>query len=73
MLVGTCEKHGQPWSGRTTPWDFGHELLPDDLDRIGDNLMRAFEHFDPAGSRMRGRPCYIARHRNIAMSDSCRA
>ena len=45
VLVGTYEKHGQPWSERTTPWDFGHELLPDDLDRIGDNLMRAFERF----------------------------
>ena len=45
VLVGTYEKHGQPWSEHTTPWDFGHELLPDDLDRIGDNLMRAFERF----------------------------
>ena len=45
VLVGTYEKHGKSWSGHTTPWDFGHELLPDDLDRIGDNLMRAFERF----------------------------
>ena len=45
VLVGTYEKHGKPWSEHTTPWDFGHELLPDDLDRIGDNLMRAFERF----------------------------
>ena len=45
VLVGTYEKHGQPWSEHSTPWDFGHELLPDDLDRIGDNLMRAFERF----------------------------
>ncbi|MCY4285881.1 MAG: FAD-dependent oxidoreductase [Thiotrichales bacterium] len=45
VLLGTYERHGRPWSERTTPWDFGHELLPDDLDRIGDNLMRAFERF----------------------------
>ena len=45
MLVGTYEKHGKSWSEHTTPWNFGHELLPDDLDRIGDNLMRAFERF----------------------------
>ena len=45
VLVGTYEKHGQPWSEHSTPWEFGHELLPDDLDRIGDNLMRAFERF----------------------------
>ena len=45
VLVGTYEKHGQPWCEHTTPWDFGQDLLPDDLDRIGDNLMRAFERF----------------------------
>ena len=45
VLVGTYEKHGRPWSEHTTPWEFGQDLLPDDLDRIGDNLMRAFERF----------------------------
>ncbi len=27
MLMGTYEKAGKPWSPKTTPWDFGHELL----------------------------------------------
>ena len=34
MLIGTYERAGVPWSPQTTPWDFGHELLPHDLDRI---------------------------------------
>ena len=45
VLVGTYEKHPQPWSEDVTPWDFGRELLPDNLDRIGDNLERAFQRF----------------------------
>ena len=45
VLVGTYEKAGEPWSVRTTPWEFGHELLAENLDRIGDNLERAFERF----------------------------
>ncbi|MEX2408267.1 MAG: FAD-dependent oxidoreductase, partial [Rhodovibrionaceae bacterium] len=38
------------WSERTTPWDFGHELLPPDLDRIADSLAVGFQHF-PAFER----------------------
>ena len=34
MLMGTYEKACKPWSPKQTPWDFGHELLPDDLDKI---------------------------------------
>ncbi len=45
LVMGTYEKHGVPWSPRQTPWDFGHELLPPDLDRIADNLAVAFDHF----------------------------
>ena len=45
MLIGTYEKACVPWSPHTTPWDFGHELLPEDLDRIGPSLEVAFEHF----------------------------
>src|SRR3546814_19587020 len=43
--MGTYEQGGVPWSARETPWDFGHELLPPDLDRIADNLAVAFDHF----------------------------
>ncbi|WP_299625933.1 FAD-dependent oxidoreductase [Pelagibius sp.] len=45
LVMGTYEKHGVPWSEKTTSWDFGHELLQPDLDRISDNLEVAFEHF----------------------------
>jgi dimethylglycine dehydrogenase len=34
-----------PWSEHETPWDFGHELLPADLDRIAPSLEVAFAHF----------------------------
>ena len=45
MLLGTYEENGTPWSLDTTPWDFGHELLPDDLARIAPRLEVAFQHF----------------------------
>jgi dimethylglycine dehydrogenase len=45
MLVGTYERAGVPWSARSTPWDFGQDLLPNDLDRIAPSLSVAFEHF----------------------------
>jgi len=49
MLVGTYERAGKPWSPKTTPWDFGHELLEPDLDRIVPSLEVGFEHFPPYG------------------------
>ena len=45
MLMGTYERAGKPWSPRVTPWDFGHELLSPDLDRIAPSLEVGFEHF----------------------------
>ncbi len=45
LLVGTYEKACVPWSKHTTPWDFGHELLNEDLDRIAPSLEVAFQHF----------------------------
>ncbi len=47
MLVGTYEKQGVPWSERSTPWEFGHELLPPDIDRIASRLEVGFKHFPP--------------------------
>jgi len=41
LLVGAYEKDGRFWSEDGTPVDFGHELLPDDLERIEENVMRA--------------------------------
>ena len=47
MLVGTYEPNGVPWSPKSAPWDFSSELLPPELDKISDNLERAFKHHPP--------------------------
>ena len=45
MLMGTYEKACKPWSPKETPWDFGQDLLPPDLERIAPSLEVGFEHF----------------------------
>ncbi len=45
LLLGVYEKACKPWSPNTTPWDFGHELLQPDLDRIAPSLETGFAHF----------------------------
>lgn len=45
MLMGTYEKACVPWSPRQTPWNFGHELLAPDIERIAPSLEIGFEHF----------------------------
>ncbi len=45
MLIGTYEKNGVPWAETSTPWDFTHELLPPDLERIAPSLEVGFRHF----------------------------
>ena len=45
LLLGTYEKACKPWSPINTPWDFGHELLQPDLDRISPSLEIGFKHF----------------------------
>ena len=49
MLLGTYEPRGTPWKVDGTPWDFGHELLPPDLDRIADRLELGFERIPALG------------------------
>ncbi len=49
LLLGTYEPDGVPWSPQHTPWDFGHELLVSDLDRISENLLVAIDHFPVFG------------------------
>ena len=49
MLLGTYEPTGTPWKVGGTPWDFGHELLPPDLDRIADRLEMSFERIPAIG------------------------
>ena len=45
MLMGTYEKACVAWAEKTTSWDFGHELLAPDLDRIAPSLEVGFAHF----------------------------
>ncbi len=45
ILLGTYEKACKPWSPVNTPWDFGHELLQPDIDRIAPSLEVGFRHF----------------------------
>jgi len=49
MLLGTYERAGVPWSPSVTPWDFGQNLLPNDLERIAPSLEVAFQHFPSLG------------------------
>ncbi len=43
MLLGTYEPKATPWMVGGTPMDFGHDLLPPQLDRIADRLGLGFE------------------------------
>ena len=45
MLLGTYEQQAKAWSPRTTPWNFGFELLTPDVDRIAPELEVAFKHY----------------------------
>ncbi len=49
MLMGTYERAGVPWSPLTTPWDFGQDLLPNDLERIAPSLEVGFAALSGAG------------------------
>lgn len=49
MLLGTYEPKSTPWKVHGTPWDFGHELLQPDLDRIADRLEMSFERIPAIG------------------------
>ena len=43
FLIGAYEKDMRFWAEDGTPLDFAHDLFPDDLDRIMDNVIRATE------------------------------
>ena len=49
MLLGTYEPKGTPWKVAGTPWEFGHELLQPDLERIADRLELGFERIPVLG------------------------
>ena len=50
LLVGAYERDMRFWAEDETPANFGHELFPDDLTRIEDNMMRAIERVPVLGS-----------------------
>ncbi|MCK4713031.1 MAG: FAD-dependent oxidoreductase, partial [Marinosulfonomonas sp.] len=45
LCIGFYEQPCQPWSVDSTPWDFGHELLPDNLDKIEASIEFAYKRF----------------------------
>jgi|TARA_R110002072_G_scaffold3759_18_gene26890 dimethylglycine dehydrogenase len=50
MLLGTYEPTSTPWKVEGTPWDFGHELLNPDLERIAERLEMSFERLPAIGA-----------------------
>jgi len=50
LLVGAYEKDMRFWAEKGTPLDFGHDLFPDDLERIEPNMMRAIDRVPLVGS-----------------------
>ncbi|GAA6180273.1 FAD-dependent oxidoreductase [Shimia sp. NS0008-38b] len=49
LLVGAYEKDMKFWAEEGTPLDFAHDLFPDDLDRIEENMMNAIERVPAVG------------------------
>ena len=49
ILLGSYEREGVPWMPDTTSWDFGPELLQENLDRIAASLETGFKHFPAIG------------------------
>lgn len=45
LCIGFYEKPCVPWAVDGTPWDFGHELLPDNLDKVADSVEFAYRRF----------------------------
>ncbi len=45
LVIGFYEQNCVPWAVDGTRWDFGHELLDENLDRIGDSMEFAFQRF----------------------------
>jgi dimethylglycine dehydrogenase len=45
LCIGFYEQPCKPWAVDGTPWTFGHELLPDNLDKIEDSIAFAYKRF----------------------------
>ncbi|WP_170439075.1 GcvT family protein [Ruegeria arenilitoris] len=50
LLIGAYEKDMRFWAEDGTPLDFAHDLFPDDLDRIMENVIRATERVPVAAT-----------------------
>ncbi len=50
LLVGAYERDVRLWAEGGTPLDFAHDLFPDDLERIEDNMMRAIDRVPAVGA-----------------------
>ncbi|MEM7438562.1 MAG: FAD-dependent oxidoreductase [Pseudomonadota bacterium] len=49
LCIGFYEQNCRPWAVDGTPWEFGHELLPDDFDKIEDSIEFAHRRFPVLG------------------------
>ncbi len=49
LLIGAYEKDMRFWAEEGTPLDFAHDLFPDDLERIEENMMRAIDRVPVVG------------------------
>ncbi len=45
LCIGFYEQPCRAWSVEGTPWEFGHELLPDDFDKIEESIAFAYRRF----------------------------
>ena len=45
LCIGFYEQPCKPWAVDGTSWDFGHELLPDNLDKVEASIEFAFKRF----------------------------
>ncbi|MGB5560010.1 MAG: FAD-binding oxidoreductase, partial [Paracoccaceae bacterium] len=49
LVIGIYEQKCVPWAVDGTSWDFGHELLNNDLDRVEEPLEAAFQRYPVLG------------------------
>lgn len=49
LVIGFYEQRCDPWAVDVTSWDFGHELLPNQLDRISESLEFACNRYPVLG------------------------
>ncbi|MFK7762876.1 MAG: FAD-dependent oxidoreductase [Roseobacter sp.] len=45
LCIGFYEQPCKPWAVDGTPWEFGHELLPDDFNKIEQSIEFAYKRF----------------------------